>query len=147
MKDMMEILESPSIERITEFQREHLKLPQIEPPMEHYFADGLYGREMLLRAGESCVGATHGKEHLCIVMGHCMVVDGTSKRELIGWNVLISHPGAKRVILAIQDTVWLTVHATKLKDIHEIEQEILLPEDEPNRFFPHGKNTIGRDES
>lgn len=136
MDELLNLLESPSVERIQAFQKAHAQLPQIDVPVDHLFAEGLYGRPMYLKAGESVVGATHGKEHLCIVVGHCVVVDGTSRRELEGWNAFVSHPGAKRAIVALEDTVWMTVHATKLKDVKAIEQEVLLPEDEPNRFFP-----------
>ena len=146
MKDIAQaLLDSPSVGRITDYQRAVLSLPQIDPPVEHVFAEGLYARPMYMKAGETVVGATHGKEHLCVVQGHCIVVDGVTRRELKGWNVFVSKPGAKRAIIAIADTVWMTVHATELTDVEAIEKAVLIPEDEPNRFFPHGtQETIER---
>lgn len=133
-----ELLESPSEARITDYQRAVLQLPQIDPPIEHLFAEGLYARPMYMRAGETVVGAKHGKEHLCVVHGHCIVADGMTRKELKGWNVFVSKPGAKRAIIALADTVWMTVHATELTDVDAIEKSVLLPEEEPNRFFPSG---------
>ena len=147
MNEIFKLLDSPTVERIQAFQKAHAQLPQIEVPVDHLFAEGLYGRPMYLRAGESVVGAKHGKEHLCIVVGHCIVVDGQSRRELVGWNAFVSHPGAKRAIVAIEDTVWMTVHATTLTDVAEIEKAVLLPEGEPNRFFPQGSAAIEEDVS
>ena len=143
MSDMVsELIDSPSVERITDYQRALSQLPQIDVPVGHFFAEGLYARPMYMKPGESVVGATHGKEHLCVVVGNCIVVDGTSRRELIGVNIFVSKPGAKRAIIALGDVVWTTVHATTLTDVAEIEKAVLLPEDEPNRFFPHGKAAI-----
>lgn len=143
MSDLVtDLMESPSVERITDYQRALSKLPQIDVPVQHIFAEGLYGRPMYMKPGESVVGATHGKEHLCIVVGNCIVVDGTSRRELVGVNIFVSKPGAKRAIIALGDVVWMTVHATTLTDVAEIEKAVLLPEEEPNRFFPHGTAAI-----
>ena len=149
MNDIVQaLLDSPSVERITDYQRAVLSLPQIDPPVEHVFAEGLYARPMYMRAGETVVGATHGKEHLCVVQGHCIVVDGMTRKELLGWNVFVSKPGAKRAIIALADTVWMTVHATELTDVEAIEKAVLVPEKEPNRFFPNGaQETIDRDVS
>lgn len=132
----MNLIQSPTVESIREFQKLHAQLPQIDVPVEHLFADGLYARPMFMREGESVVGATHGKQHLCIVVGDCIVVDGHSRKELRGLNYFVSEVGAKRAIIAKTDMVWITIHATKLTDVGEIEREVLLPEDEPNRFFP-----------
>lgn len=137
-----QLMDSPSVERITDYQRALAQLPQIDVPVEHIFAEGLYARPMYLKPGESVVGATHGKEHLCMVVGNCIVVDGSSRKELFGVNIFVSKPGAKRAIIALGDVVWTTVHATTLTDVAEIEKAVLLPEDEPNRFFPQGKAAI-----
>ena len=138
MNALMDLIDSPTIENIRVFAKMHAQLPQIDVPVEHLFADGLYARPMLMHAGESVVGATHGKQHLCIVVGDCIVADGHDRKTLHGLNYFVSEPGAKRAIIALTDLVWITIHATKLKNVADIEREVLLPEDEPNRFFPDG---------
>lgn len=141
------LMKSPSVDRIREFQEAVKQLPQVEPPVEHFHAEGLYGRPMYMKAGETVVGATHAKQHLCIVMGHCVVVDGHDRKELMGWNVFVSEPGAKRAIVALADTVWMTVHATDLTDVSDIEREVLKPEAEPSRHFPEGSQALPEDET
>lgn len=136
------LMGSPSVDRIRDYEAALKRLPQTNPPTEHFFADGLYGRPMYMQAGESVVGATHAKQHLCVVMGHCLVVDGHDRKELKGWNVFVSEPGAKRAIIALEDTVWMTVHATDKTDVEAVEREVLQPEPEPSRFFPEGDKAL-----
>ena len=43
--------------------------PQVECPVWHHFAPGLYARKMLIPKGTVLTGAVHKTEHLCIVSG------------------------------------------------------------------------------
>jgi hypothetical protein len=49
---------------------------------------------------------------------------------------LISPAGTKRVVLAHEDTVWVTVHinADNGTDLKKIEDEVIMPRDEFNKL-------------
>lgn len=44
-------------------------------------------------------------------------------------HTFISKAGVKRVILALEDAVWTTVHVTNSTDLADIEREVIIPED------------------
>jgi quercetin dioxygenase-like cupin family protein len=99
----------------------------IEPT--HRFAEGLYSREVTLPAGCIAVGHIHAQEHICIVSkGLCEVVtEGGGARVLSAPATLVVPRGTKNCVRAIEETVWVTVHATTLRDVAEIEKAVLLP--------------------
>ena len=135
-KALGELVRAPSPQAIQAYREQLEQLPQSEPPVAHYFADGLYARPMHLLAGESVVGARHRYEHLCIVVGECLVYDGKEPpKHLEGLQIVVSKPGAQRVIVALAETIWINVHATQLKDVAQIERELIEPDGTENRFF------------
>jgi quercetin dioxygenase-like cupin family protein len=128
----------PTREEIERLQEEVLKLPQtLEPVTRHYFADGMYCREVFRKQGVLVVGKVHKKEHFF------MVVQGTlafwteegMKRESAPY-IWVSKPGTKRVTLALEDTTVVTVHQVSSSDIDEIEKELV--EDEPASAYGPG---------
>jgi hypothetical protein len=89
---------------------------QVECPVKNHFAPGVYAREMLVPAGTVATGAVHKTEHLTIVVGHCYLTTEDGTRELIGHHTIVSKPGIKRAIYAVQDTILTTIHATDETD-------------------------------
>jgi hypothetical protein len=116
-----------SIQRLQEALSE---LPQYEPITHHYFADGLYCREVFREAGTLVVGAVHRKEHFYIVAsGRVSITDGLSEaKEVTGPKVLVSQPGTKRAVYAHTDAVCITVHRTDKTDLAEVETELTEPD-------------------
>jgi hypothetical protein len=114
------------IERLEAHLREQ---PQVAIATRHYFAAGLYAREILIPAGVLLTGRVHRQEHLNILsQGEITVWTEEGIRRLKAPYTLVSRPGTKRVGLAHSDTVWTTVHACQLTDIAAIERELLEPE-------------------
>ena len=97
----------------------------------HYFAPGVYGREMLIPAGTVIVGKIHKHAHLNVItQGVIKVVTEFEEVVYEGPRTWISQPGIKRAVYALEDTVWLTVHAnpTDTQDIREIEDAVIAPD-------------------
>lgn len=122
--------DTPSLATIQQFERQLKAMPgqiQIEPV--HYFADGLYGREITIPAGTVLTGKIHKAAHLNFLMrGEITVWTEQGMRRLVGPQVIVSQPGAKRVGLAHTDTVWITVHASKETELDKLEAELIEPE-------------------
>lgn len=100
-------------------------LPQVDCPLWHHFAPGLYARCMLIPAGTVLTGAVHRTEHLCIVSGDINVTtDHGIARITHPHFILPSKPGTKRAGFAHVDTYWTTVHATTERDLDRLAEEL-----------------------
>ncbi len=120
-------MELPS--KVIALQNAMHKLPQVELGTWHYFADGMYGRVMDCPAGAVIVGKIHKREHFFIVTkGRLRVVTEESSDYSAG-DVIVSHPGTKRAILALEDSICMTVHRTEKTVLDDIEEELIVPEE------------------
>ena len=118
-------------EQVVRLQAEMAKMPQVELPTDHYFADGMYCRTVFQPAGSLVVGKLHRQEHFYIVCsGTIQVTTDKGLEEITGPSVIVSKPGAKRAILAVTDVTYLTVHRTDLTDVEDIERVVIELEPE-----------------
>ncbi len=123
------------INPIQRLQETIAKLPQAELVTRHYFADGMYARELELPKGMILVGKVHKKEHFFILTrGKLSVVDAVGSMILKAGAILSSKPGTKRAGFAHEDSVCVTIHKTVLTNLDEIEEELV--EYDPNS--PYG---------
>lgn len=94
-------------------------------PIKHHFADGIYAREMFIPANAVLTGAVHKTNHMCILsMGRVRVATEDGPVELTAPATLIAHPGAKRAIFALEDSVWTNIHATNETDVDKIVEDL-----------------------
>ena len=134
------LLPGPRRETILAFQNALSTLPQVECPLKHTFAPGMYAREIFLPADTFIVGKIHKHAHLNIVTrGRCTVVTEFGRREVDATNgpvTFTSDAGAKRALYVHEDTTWTTIHAVQSTDLAEIEREIIAPDfGELDRFL------------
>jgi quercetin dioxygenase-like cupin family protein len=86
----------------------------------------MYARVVPRPAGTLIVGKVHRREHFYIV---------TKGRVQIGHEVyeagavIISQPGTKRAVYALEDSICMTVHRTDKTDLAEIEAELVEPDE------------------
>lgn len=117
--------EAVAPDKVMVLERELNKLPQVECPVWHFFAPGLYARKMLIPAGVMLTGAVHKTEHLCIVSGDIAVTTDTGVVRMTDVHAIInSRPGVKRAGYAFADTYWTTVHATNERDLDKLVREL-----------------------
>lgn len=115
--------------RVWRLQAAMQEMPQAELDTFHYFADGMYCRVLPCPAGTLIVGKVHKREHLYIVAkGRVQVVTDDGTTILEAGTVLVSRPGTKRAVLALEDSVCLTVHRTNKHNLAKIEKDLIEPD-------------------
>ena len=102
-------------------------LPQIEQPLEHFFAPGLYARKILNPKGSRIVTKVHKTEHLhVLVTGKLAIfIEGQGWKEYTAPHVGITKPGTRRIIVALEDSIFMTFHPTTKTDIENIERDVI----------------------
>jgi hypothetical protein len=110
-------------------------------PLTHTFADGMYVREIFLPKGTVLTGKIHKHAHPNFLLrGEVLVVTESGGREHLKAPLsLISQPGTKRAIVALEDTVWVTIHATHETDLAKIEDEVIAPDYEALQLYQAAK--------
>tara|TARA_R110002020_G_scaffold466266_1_gene688706 strand:+ start:129 stop:593 length:465 start_codon:yes stop_codon:yes gene_type:complete len=97
-------------------------------PLKHMFADGVYIRQMDMKADSMVIGAIHNHLHAWFLLtGHLAVVTEDSIEEFIAPCYVLAEPGSKRVIYAIEKSIFVNVHKNpnNIKDIKKLEKEIV----------------------
>lgn len=100
------------------------EMPQIEIPIEHFFAPGLYLRQMTMPKDSVITGKIHKTEHYCILaQGEVTLVTERGRERIRAPKVIHSMPGAKRAIHAHEETVWVNCHhnPTHERDPEKVE--------------------------
>ena len=96
-------------------------------PLKHSFAPGIYVREIFIPKGVTIVGKIHKHEYPNFLMrGEVLVTtEQGGKEHLKAPLSMISPAGTKRAVLALEDTVWITCHATDETDLDKIEEYVI----------------------
>ena len=97
-------------------------------PLKHTFADGIYVRQMDMVAGSMVVGAIHNHLHVWFLLqGRWNVATEETIEEFIAPCYVLATPGAKRVIYAMEDSIFVNIHKNpeNIKDIKKLEDEIV----------------------
>ncbi len=114
-------------DRIFDLENVLLQMPQVELELEHFFAPGVYARQITVPAGVVLTGYIHKTEHLCIVSKGAIEIRAEGETKLVtAPATFISKAGVKRAGYAIEDTVWTTIHATDCTDVPTLERELVV---------------------
>ncbi|MET3929580.1 quercetin dioxygenase-like cupin family protein [Lysobacter sp. OAE881] len=122
---------APTREKIQQFQEALAQLPQIETGLEHYFADGMYGRRCFIPANAVVVGKIHRHEHfVLLIKGSARINTDRGMETITAPRVWVSPPGAKRALVALEDCEFFTVHLNhdNERDLDLIEAQVIEPE-------------------
>jgi len=108
-----------------------------EGKIHHHFGTGVYGRELFIPKGNIIVSKIHrGKTFNVIAKGRIAVICPNN-----GYNVydgpycFVSEPFTKRVVIALEDTLWITSHGTHKTDLLEVEEEIIAKDFSESKLF------------
>lgn len=120
-------------EKIRFLMKEFSALPQVEYSHKHYFAPGVYIREIFMPADSIFIGKIHKTEHFNIVQkGKVTIVnDDYSTTVLIAPCTFVSKPGVQKVLYIHEDTIWSTIHITDERDMDKLEAQLIEPDDYP----------------
>lgn len=107
---------------ITGLEQFLLTCVQADMPLAHFFADGLYARQLTIPKHCVLTGAIHKREHINVLLkGDITVATDEGVKRIQAPYVMVSKPGTKRAGFAHEESVWLTVHACEAKDVAEAE--------------------------
>jgi len=116
------------VERLQDFLAQ---FPQIPNEPRHWFADGMYGRELPIQADAFVVGKIHRHEHFTLLLsGEATINTDKGMERITGPHIWVSPPGAKRALYTHTDCVFFTVHLNQdnTRDLEAIEADVIEPE-------------------
>jgi quercetin dioxygenase-like cupin family protein len=119
-------------DKIEQLEKKLLWLPQIELPLTHLFAPGVYYREIFMPEGSFIIGHEHLTEHFNIVLsGVATVYLGGGRVDLIsGPTTFISKPGVRKMLYIHMDMRWVTIHPTNVTDVSQLESMLIVKSEE-----------------
>ena len=96
-----------------------------EFPLKHTITDGVYVRQMTMKKGSFVLGAVHKRDHVWFLLTGYLVIkneDGFENYEAPCY--MEAKSGAQRAILALEESIFVTIHKNPLdlKDISELEK-------------------------
>lgn len=119
-------------DRIVDLEAAISEMPQLHLETRHYFAAGLYARELRIPAGTVLTGAMHLHEHLNIISaGTIEVATDEGAQTITAPATIVSPPGTKRAGYAVTDVVWTTISANPLdeRDLPTLERMLVADAD------------------
>lgn len=79
----------------------------VDCPVRHYFAPGMYAREITIPKGATIVGAIHKTENLVVLSkGKLELVTDAGTVTVEAPATLVCKAGAKNAAVALEDSVW-----------------------------------------
>ena len=133
MTALSEMSVTPTYAQVRQLEAALLSMPQIEPRYEHYVTGREYARVMHLNAGEVITGKRHRRASINIIAAGSFRSTGPdgAMRDMHAPYVFVSPPGMKKLIVALTDGTWVTVHASRMQDMSDlefIESKVIEPE-------------------
>ena len=112
-------------------------------PLKHTFADGVYVRQMHMPEGTYVVGKIHKREHVWFLLEGCIAVATEEKtEEYEAPCYVVSTGGTKRVILALEDSIFVNIHPNpdNTQDLTELEKyNVVKTYDEYEQYINNKK--------
>jgi len=132
---MSEEVSVPINDQIENLERELLSLPQVECPLKHNFAPGVYMREITMPAGSLIIGHEHLTEHFNVILtGKARVmIDGVIE-DLVAPCYFISKPNVRKVLYIVEEMKFATIHPTEETSVDVLEQTLIR---KSNSFIKH----------
>jgi|TARA_R110000764_G_scaffold14799_2_gene42221 quercetin dioxygenase-like cupin family protein len=94
-------------------------------PLTHSFSEGVYVREMKMHKGGIVIGKIHNRSHTWFLMkGHLQVATENGTFEYKAPTYVNADAGAKRVIKALENSVFINVHPNpnNITDTNQLER-------------------------
>ena len=108
-------------QRVEKLEQSLMEMPQVDCPVRHYFAPGLYAREISIPKGTVLTGAIHKTEHIAILSaGRLQLATDSGTIEISAPHTLTVRPGQKNAALALEDSVWTNFFPTTETDTDKL---------------------------
>lgn len=123
--------------RLETIEAKMLTLPQVDVPLRHSFAPGVYMRQVLMPAGSLILGHCHKTEHFNIVLtGKALVLIDGQTYAIEAPYAFKSGVNVRKLLYIVEDMVWATIHPTDETDLGKLE-ELLI--DKSQTYLEHEK--------
>jgi hypothetical protein len=129
--DVPVVRPAPSREAIVRVEEALSRLPQEHTDVEHFFADGMYGRRCFIPADTVVTGKIHRHEHfVLLIKGEATINTDKGMERIKAPHVWVSQPGAKRILYTHSDCEFFTTHLNHEngRDLEAIEAYVIEPE-------------------
>jgi len=118
MDDIINVSMRDKVENLEESLK---NIPQVDCPVKHYFAPGIYAREITIKKGTVLTGAIHKTENLAILScGRLQLVTESGTIEISAPHILTVKPGTKNAAYALEDSVWTNFFPTEETDVDKL---------------------------
>jgi hypothetical protein len=125
MSTLAEAVRNDDAVKIERLEGAMLALPQVECPVDHFFASGVYVRQMTAPAGTLIVGHEHKTEHVCILLKGSMTIATPEGVRTVSAPLTFIAPPGRKVAVVLEDIVFQNIHATEERDLDKIEAQII----------------------
>lgn len=118
-------MNAPATQDSVEMLEGHLlEQPQVDCPVMHRFAPGVYMREIFMPAGSLIIGHRHKTKHFNVVMQGKAWVSQNGKVDLVyAPDTFVSEPGVRKCLLILEDMIWQTVHPIAEQNAGEMSDD------------------------
>lgn len=115
--------------KVAELGGELAKFEQVQCPLTHHFAPGVYLREIFMPADTVVIGKIHKTKHFnVLIKGACLIVHEDGRREeLRAPLTFVSEAGVQKVLYILEDMIWQTIHPTNETDMEKLAEELVEP--------------------
>lgn len=123
---MNDLVKNIDLETVLEAEAIMAKLPQLELKVDHLFSEGVYARVLHIPKGVRLTGHIHKYRNLNILLkGKIKVLVDVTMKEIEAPFVVVSPPGTKRIALALEDCIWITIHGTNETNLDLIDKKFI----------------------
>lgn len=128
------LAEAERIRKVRQLLEQHpAKLEEQDLPVQHCIGDQSYVRSLSIPAGCMVLGKRHNWSHHCILtQGEVLVsLNGAEVTRHTAPYSCFYERGAQRIIYALEDSVWVNVHAIPegVADLRTIEAFLIDSDD------------------
>jgi len=96
---------------VEQLEKVMLDLDQVETPLTHRFAPGVYLREIFMPKSSIVIGHEHKTKHFNIVIsGAAYVSFGDGIVSIEAGDTFTSEAGVRKALYITEDMVWQTIH-------------------------------------
>lgn len=107
-------------------------------PLTHSFSEGIYVREISIKKGMFAIGKIHKFEHTFFLMkGKLLMYSEEGVQEVEAPYYGNSSAGTKRVVIALEDAVFINVHPNpnNIKEIEKLEDTFVVSSNDEYKNF------------
>lgn len=136
---MQEVVKSTMQEKVKALEDVLKEVPQVDCPVRHHFAPGMYAREITIPKGTVLTGAVHKTQNLAVLSsGQLQLVTDSGTIVISAPHILTVMPGMKNAAYALEDSVWTNFFPTEETDTDKLVE--LLTESKASELIGGSDN-------